>query len=469
MFTRLAGPWPKLLVGVPLALSCWLTPRLLKVDPTYKLVSAGISLALLCGMQRELAELRLDASRKRRLRLVDEEIYDLVLTHRLAAAESNPTLAALPAAPSPALREALPPLRNLADEIARYDGHTAIVAKTRSGKTTLLLGIIQQALELGHQIYLIDGKGDERLKAILGITYLQCNRPDRVPATLELLGELLEELGQRQDGKQGQAITLLIDEHNLVLDSVGDAGGKDAATGYARTTKRLILQGAAARIYVRASNHTSRVEDWGWNTGVLDSLSFLALGREGAYESLEDLIQYQMKGQKKKQFQEELDALRCLQFSEPLALTTLKPLQFCRVPASASLSLSAPVQQQATPPRLPSKEHETDIRVQLEWLIGQTPSATVRFPNVRSFNLESLPELGLDFLDYILGRGKKHATAEGWFLVSKLRDVWGRNKGLATEQLRDFLRRINQAGAGEYRDHTATEWRPKISASDLPE
>lgn len=467
MFTGLAGPWPKVLVGVPLALACWLTPRLLKLDTTYKLVSAGMSLALLCGIQRELAELRLEASRNRRLRLVDEEIYDLLLAHRLTAAEGNST-SALPPAQAQALPEALPPIRNLAYEIARYDGHTAIVAKTRSGKTTLLIGVIQQALEAGHQVYLIDGKGDERLKAIPGITYLQCNRPDRVPATLELLGELLEELGQRQDGKRGQPITLFIDEHNLVLDSVGDAGGKDAAAGYARTTKRLILQGAAARIYVRASNHTSRVEDWGWNTGVLDSLSFLALGREGAYESLEDLIQYQMKGQKKKQFQEELDALRCLQFSEPLALTTLKPMQFCRVPASPLLSLSATVQQQETPPRLPSKEHETDVRVRLEWLIGQTPSATVSSPIVPSFNLEGLPELGLDFLDYIFGRGKKHVTSEGWFLISKLRDAWGRNKGLATEQLRDFLRQINQAGAGEFRDHTATEWRPKISASDLP-
>jgi hypothetical protein len=70
------------------------------------------------------------------------------------------------------------------------------------------------------------------------------------------------------------------------------------------------------------------VEDWGWNTGVLDSVSFLALGRKGAYDSIEDLIQYQIKGKKAKDYQEQLDGLRGQEFNETLILTTLAPMGF---------------------------------------------------------------------------------------------------------------------------------------------
>lgn len=237
---------------------------------------------------------------------------------------------------APALVAALPPHRNLAAEIAQLDGHVALVSKTRSGKTTLFIETIAYALQAGHTVYVVDGKGDKDLRAFCqsaNVPYTHCNSPEKVADLFGLLDALLTELRRRQDGGKGETISLFADEFNLIRDTCsdddsGDTKGRDKAILFSRQTKRILLQGAAEKIYLRASSHTSRVEDWGWNTGVLDSVSFLALGRKGAYDSIEDLIQYQIKGKKAKDYQEQLDSFRGQQFDETLILTTLAPMGF---------------------------------------------------------------------------------------------------------------------------------------------
>jgi hypothetical protein len=227
------------------------------------------------------------------------------------------------------------PIRAIAQEIAQYDGHIAWVSKTRSGKTTQMIESIQFAQALGHHVILLDGKGDERLKAIRGIKYLQVNRADRIPPAQQIIQDLSDELADRQDGLKGSPISLFVDEFNLIRPLAKLKNGN--GSWFDEPVERLILQGAGYGIFCRIAAHTSRVKDWGMNTGVLDSLSFVALGRLGAYESIEDLIQHQVNGRKAKQIQDQLDDLADQDLGEaPLILTTLAPLGFCR-PAPLNL------------------------------------------------------------------------------------------------------------------------------------
>lgn len=434
MAFTLDSHWFKVLAALPIAASFWLAPRAASLPIPERLFWGGLALGTLAGIQRELGILTLEASRDRRVRHLQEELFNLQLAKQYEAMEGGDQLLALPPAQMEGSTDALPPLRNLAHEIASHDGHTAIVAKTRSGKTTLLIGIIQQAQALGHVVHLVDGKGDARLKALPDVNYLQCNRPERVAGTIELLANLLQELAERQDGKKGQPITIVIDEHNLILDAVGDAGGKDLAAKYAMGTKRLVLQGASVKMFIRASNHTSRMEDWGWNTGVLDSLSFLALGREGAYESLEDLIQYQVKGSKKKRFQEALDAFRCQSFNEPLALTTMKPLGFCRVPMLQPVL--APSSSEATLQAMPMPPQHSDIRYQLEWLLNESSGG-----EDQPSNLLATPPPHLAAIVQL-------SQQKGWI---KARDVLQNVracKGYSSEQIREFFKALQIMGVG---------------------
>jgi hypothetical protein len=439
MALSLDSHWLKVLVALPIAASFWLVPRAVHLPTPERIFWGSLALGTLAGIQRELGLLNLEASRDRRVRHFQEELFNLQLAKQYEALEGSGQMLALPPAQlDGTTTDALPPLRHLANELAAHDGHTAIVAKTRSGKTTLLIGIIQQAQALGHVVHLVDGKGDARLKALPDVNYIQCNRPERSASTIKLLADLLRELAKRQDGKKGAPITIIIDEHNLILDAVGDAGGKDLAAKYAMDTKRLVLQGASVKIFVRASNHTSRVEDWGWNTGVLDSLSFLALGRNGEYESLEDLIQYQLKGSKKKRLQEELDALRSQSFTEPLALTTMKPLGFCRVPSvQPVLSPVSNEAESATQP-LPMPPDYEGIRYQLEWVLNPKES-------------DSHPSNLIELLPTHLAAIVQLSQQKGWL---KARDVIQNIracKAYSSEQIREFFKTLEHLGVGSTR------------------
>lgn len=253
------------------------------------------------------------------------------------------------AAPDP------PPQRDVAGEIAVYDGHVGLIAKTRSGKTTLMIDAVQRDLMGGAKVNLIDGKGDPRLKKIQNIDYHQANRPDRVYGAVNMLNKVKVEMERRQDGADCAPLRLYVDELNCIranaemLDkqnkSSPDYDGEKLLDSIDMTLALLLLQGASVNIRLRISAHTSRVEDWGQNTGVLDSLSFIALGRNGAYESLEDTIQYQIKGRKSKGFQQQLDQYQQINLGQaPLILTTLHPIGFCQPISSYELPPQPPTQ-----------------------------------------------------------------------------------------------------------------------------
>lgn len=236
-----------------------------------------------------------------------------------------------------------PATRDLSIEIADFDGHIGYVCKTRSGKTTSMIQSIMRSLSQGKHVIVIDGKGDARLKS-LPVEYVHANHKSKIPAVFATMKAILKELTHRQDtGEIGQPIDIYIDEYNMILTTAKHLGKIEdddrmiaADALWAEMNEDIVLQGAAAGIRFRGSNHTSRCENWGWNSGVLDSISFVALGRKGAYESIEDLIKYQVSDRLKPQMKDDLERYRSMDFGEaPLILSMLHPMGFCLLPTTA--------------------------------------------------------------------------------------------------------------------------------------
>jgi hypothetical protein len=345
------------------------------------------------------------------------------------------TVAGAQAAGVPDAVSVLPQSRDVAGEIAAADGHACIVAKTRSGKTTLMIDGIRRDLAMGRQVFLIDGKGDRRLQQLQGITYLQVNRPERVPKLMALLDGILQQLAARQDGAQGQQLALWIDEHNLVRAAAAqyaklakrakDSEGAEVEGDYLMGLERLLLQGASAGIYARLSSHTSRVADLGFNTGVLDSVSFIALGRQGRNESLDDLLLYQFKGRSKQALEQQLEQLTAqahLLGETPLILTTHHPRGFCLPAAPAA-------EPQPVPVAMGQQQPAQDIRQQLEGLLERSPAMP---PDGLPVKREESKLSRL--MDYL----KRHAAQQ----PVKRRQIllnWAVNNGVSAQQLDQML------------------------------
>lgn len=360
----------------------------------------------------------------------------------------------------------LPRRRDIAGELASIDGHIGIVSKTRSGKTTLLIDAIAHSKQIGHRVILVDGKGDARLKEIPNITYLQCNDPENIDRVTSLLGMLkdfvLRELAERQDGKAGKPIALYVDEYNLIRDTLGDCNGLEGIKGkdlnefFVKACKRVLLQGAAAQIYLRASSHTSRVEDWGWNTGVLDSLSFLALGRHGAFESMEDLIRYQITGDKAKQYQQALDTYRALDFGdEPLILTTIQPLEFCRPKQSSQQAIAlppiAPIPPHPPHPPTPPTDRNTQVQ-QLERVFLMDADA----PHDA---IEPVDERAQIIISKVIEKGCESQWIDARW-VSQYCFRSGELKSISADEIRDIFQQLARAGYGVVAgEGKALKWR----------
>lgn len=328
-----------------------------------------------------------------------------------------------------------PPYRDLSIEIADYDGHIAYVSKTRSGKTSSMIRSIQRSLSTGKHVLVIDCKGDDRLRDLpnnmASVEYLHFNARGQFPGINAIIDKVLKELEDRQKGiKPSVPMDIYIDEYNIGMDSACDYGDViDPETNnkikanlkWCRSWKRILLQGAAANIRLRASGHTSRAEDWGWNTGVLDSVSFVALGRKGAYESIEDLIKFQISDKEKEEFRETLKRYKKMDFGDaPLVLTTLHPLSYCVLPTVEDSALSSTSQNHDSglsftaepedPPAIPGVKYSTIddyFQMMIRWKQGLDHDPTREEVKAHWFEQtrRDISEKALDHLMQILMTG----------------------------------------------------------------
>lgn len=76
---------------------------------------------------------------------------------------------------------------------------------------------------------------------------------------------------------------------------------------------------------------------------------------------------------------------------------------------------------------------------------------------------EDLERLGLDLLQYLIGRGARYADKKGYFEVAKIRVNWARNKGLDAATFKAFLGDLAELGAIQFQDDTRTKFRALIA------
>jgi len=224
---------------------------------------------------------------------------------------------------------ALPPVRDLAKTIASGETHCCIVAKPRSGKSTLLLEIIKASST--SKIYLIDAKGDDTRLRNTAASFLLCNESEKVPPVMSLFREIESELIARQSGAEKYPITLIIDEINMLRFAINAHDSKELEK-FTEILIRLLWQGLSAGVKVVFSSHSSRCKTLGIDTAMLDAVSFVSLGRNRKYESLEDLLEHQISGRKSRKLQEYLDSIATTPIQETLALSTLEGVDFYRLP-----------------------------------------------------------------------------------------------------------------------------------------
>lgn len=432
------SPLFKLLAIGAIAPTVWLVPRAFKsLPPWVNVLGSAVAVCSLLTLNRELRLLTHQESRQRRLLLAAEEIFDFELAREVAIAEigdlpelpqSQPVQGSTQNTTPP---EELPPVKDLGREIAELKRHVIFVASTTSGKTTLITQVISHAKGLGHRVVVIDGKGDRRL-TVGADQYHQANTPERAREAIGILQELVNKMGIRQDqallGKDSaDPITLIIDELNLIRIFLGQSSKEDL-TMFTQLLTHLLLQGASAKIYLRVSAHTSRVNALGLDGGVLDSLSFIALGRGGAFESLEDLLEYQIKGRKSRRYQDELDGLFNLDFAETLVFSTLKPMGFFRLPLVTPAVVT-------TPQHYQQPQNDQELRSQLDRIYQQSPAPEPDY---------SEPENADELMEKILEYAKKKGTVTPSQCKSNIRAL----KQTTTEQIRALFRLLVIAELG---------------------
>jgi len=327
---------------------------------------------------------------------------------------------------------ALPPVRDLADNIASGETHCCIVAKPRSGKSTLLLEIIKASST--SKIYLIDAKGDDLRLRSTAATFLLCNESAKVPPVMNLFREIESELIARQSGAEKYPITLIVDEINMLRFAINAHDSKELEK-FTEILIRLLWQGLSAGVKVVFSSHSSRCKTLGIDTAMLDALSFVSLGRNRKYESLEDLLEHQISGRKSRKLQEYLDSIAATPIQETLALSTLEGVDFYRLP----MVNDSPLPQ--SQPR--------DNRELLEFCLDRStaPPAETRQPTTSTnvSKIDSLDDPTLeDLLQKVLAYAKRKERIKPSEITAGLRSC----RGYSAQEILQLFNYLEEAGDG---------------------
>lgn len=321
----------------------------------------------------------------------------------------------------------LPPIRDLAKEIIALNGSVLLVAKPQSGKTTLLAEVIKEGVRLTQHITVIDGKGNYHLKNAGATSYYLANTPESALKVLHVVRALLKTLATRQALEMNghtefTQINFVIDEINFVRRALKEARYLEEAGELDMAIGRLLLQGASVKIYLIVTSHSSRLANFGLDGGEADALSFVALGRARAYESIDDLIKYQMEGRKRQTYLERLDQVSSHKFPETLVLSTIAPLGFFRLPL---VERTTPVVQDSTPQGMvvstlnkiyhspPAEESEDIPRSPSPTpVLDSEPSPPSFLDSLDDDALEALMSKVLEFIKRT-GKGKAHEVRSG--------------------------------------------------------
>jgi hypothetical protein len=359
--------------------------------------------------------------------------------------------------------------RDLTAEIAQYDGHILIASRTRSGKTTS----VQSAIRHTHSRYngnvdfwVFDPKGAAWCGLERTQNYLFCNEPHYIPQVLTRLERLIAMMQQRQrqrmqqgghyrPGTEPKTVIIAIDEFNSLLSLAQEYDESFPSKENPRTQKkiqryveRLIFQGAEDKVYLWLMAQTTRVEQLGLNTSVQDNMAYFAQSRNGDYQSVEDAISNNYVVSNAAQRKELNNLLTTYRYDQtqdlkiPIAFTTLGGNQLCKLPDLSEAKnyqlASIPQHQQPSTlqqqPAQPTQQQQPDFRSQVtSWLeqCWQTESPQEE-SKTKPSQVDALTDWKLQSLALYLRK-------KGELAVREVKQNWGKNNGLNSEQVQDLL------------------------------
>lgn len=76
--------------------------------------------------------------------------------------------------------------------------------------------------------------------------------------------------------------------------------------------------------------------------------------------------------------------------------------------------------------------------------------------------IEQLGEPALTLWHYASQRAHNWCDKDGWMPIDKLRDNWGKRRGIDTEGIRQILSGLNSLGIGSWKDARLRDWRLEI-------
>ncbi|MBD2072686.1 hypothetical protein H6F86_02035 [Phormidium sp. FACHB-592] len=359
--------------------------------------------------------------------------------------------------------------RDLTAEIAQYDGHILIASRTRSGKTTS----VQSAIRHTHSRYngvvdfwVFDPKGAAWCGLERTQNYLFCNEPRYVPQVLTRLESLIGMMQLRQQqrmqqgghyraGSEPKTVIIAIDEFNSLLSLAQEFDESFPSKENPRTQKkiqryveRLIFQGAEDKVYLWLMAQTTRVEQLGLNTSVQDNMAYFAQSRNGDYQSVEDAISNNYVVSNPTQRKELNSLLTTYRYDQtqdlkiPIAFTTLGGNQLCKLPDLSQAKhyqlASIPQYQQpsTSQPQAPltAQKAQPDFRSQItSWLKdcweAELPQEESK---IKPSQVDALTDWKLQSLAIYLRK-------KGEVAVREVKQNWGKNNGLNSEQVQDLL------------------------------
>ncbi|HEY9699678.1 MAG TPA: FtsK/SpoIIIE domain-containing protein [Trichocoleus sp.] len=250
-------------------------------------------------------------------------------------------------------------VRDLTEQIARYDGHVLIASRTGSGKTTTVQASIAHTMQIykgNVDFWIFDPKGASWCGLEKTDRWLMCNTPESIPKVIERLVDLCEELENRQwtrvnsgghwdENNEPQTIKIIIDEYNTLRKLAKEYDSRFPPKESPRTAntlknmvERFIFQGREDCMNLWLMAQTTRVEQLDLDTSTQDNMVYFAQARNADYQSVEDAIgnTYVVTDPRQRKILQAVLADykddRTQNPSIPIAFTTLGGNQLCKLP-----------------------------------------------------------------------------------------------------------------------------------------
>lgn len=172
--------------------------------------------------------------------------------------------------------------------VGECQGHVLLSCRTGSGKTTFLQQAIAHAHALGAAIWVVDPKGSQYLGLERTPDYHPVRRGDDGATPVRVLSNALRELDSRIEARRANAraqarpLVIVLDEWVTIL-----ARSEPQRKRILELVQEILLMGREDGVFIWLVGQSHYTQDCGLNRSLQSNFSIFALGRAGAWQSLE--------------------------------------------------------------------------------------------------------------------------------------------------------------------------------------